>query len=363
MTSIVPPIVCPPSLATDNVRTYRASSDATCECLLRRVAKDLAQRGETALLVMLFGRNAATRGWHEALREIPGAEDWPVFVAEGEPCGAGAMVGAQVFTWPVARAVERVRVGGRVVASVFDDGDARHCLVAMPPPVNSLRDTPAAQAEETFGALEKILGGAGFQIADVARTWFYNRDILAWYDDFNRVRNAYYGRRPFRSGATPASTGIEGRNPADAALALAAWAVRPVAREARVAPVVSPLQCPAPAYGSAFSRAMEIVSGGRTRLCVSGTASIAPGGASVWPGDAAKQIALTMDVIEAILRSRGLDFADVARASAYFKRAEDVPHFVRWLESRGLAGMPYLPMHCDVCRDELLFELELDACK
>ncbi|HEY9248467.1 MAG TPA: endoribonuclease L-PSP, partial [Rariglobus sp.] len=93
------------------------------------------------------------------------------------------------------------------------------------------------------------------------------------------------------------------------------------------------------------------------------TASIAPGGDSIWPGDPARQIAQTMDVIAAILRSRGLGFADVTRASAYFKRVQDLPHFERWLGSHGFGSMPYLPMHCDVCRDDLLFELELDACR
>lgn len=354
---------CPAIVATEKVRTYRALPNETCESLLKRIAADLTRRRETVLLMMLFGRNAAINGHRGHLSKIKGGDQWPVFVAEGEPCGDGQMTGAQVFAISAERSVYRVHSGGHVVGSVFSDADARHCLLALPAPVASPRNDPAAQTTETFANLESILGGAGYCIADIARTWFYNRDILAWYDDFNRVRNAYYGQRPFRTGATPASTGIEGRNPAEAALALAVWAVQPLTDAATVTPVASPLQCPAPAYGSAFSRAMEISSGGRVRLLVSGTASIAPGGESIWPDDAARQIEQTMAVIEAILRSRGLSLRDVERASAYFKDAKDVPHFERWLRAHDLADLPFLPMHCDVCRDELLFELELDACR
>jgi enamine deaminase RidA (YjgF/YER057c/UK114 family) len=112
----------------------------------------------------------------------------------------------------------------------------------------------------------------------------------------------------------------------------------------------------------AFSRAMETVSVGRIRMLVSGTASIEPGGKTVWLGDTASQIDLSMKVVEAILASRQMAFGDVTRATAYFKHAGDVALFETWCAARGLDRLPVVPLHCDICRDDLLFEIELDAC-
>lgn len=349
-------------VSTETVRTFVGYPHESSPSFLQRVSHTLTDLHETPLIVMLFGPNALTRDARHLLTDLPGGADWPLLVAEGDPCRGHAIIGAQIFTLPESHPLQRVRFGGRVVGSVFEDDDARHCLLAGIGP-RQVGTTEAAQTEETFSSLGQALESAGFSFADLVRTWFYNRDILSWYREFNRVRSAFYRLRPFRTGSMPASTGIEGRNPEGAALAMAAWAVKPLTPHAHVREIASPLQCPAPAYGSAFSRAMEINSGGRQRLLVSGTASIAPGGESIWPGDPMRQIDQTMEVIAAILHSRQLDFTDVVRASAYFKHANDLPYFETWLQSHGLDTMPYLPMHCDVCRDDLLFELELDACR
>src|SRR5207248_2848266 len=123
-----------------------------------------------------------------------------------------------------------------------------------------------------------------------------------------------------------------------------------------------PLQCPAPAYGSSFSRAMEIESGGLRRLLVSGTASIHPDGRTAWVGDARKQVDLTMEVIAAILESRRMNFRDVTRATAYYRTPELVLHFEDWARERALLEMPVVSTHSVICRDDLLFELELTLC-
>jgi len=139
--------------------------------------------------------------------------------------------------------------------------------------------------------------------------------------------------------------------------------MRPLDASAGAEQAASPLQCPAPAYGSSFSRAIEVHSVSGRRLLISGTASILPGGETAWVGDVRQQARLTFEVVEAILRERGFSFSDVTRATAYFKHRAD---------ARILSELPALPVfnslplvlaHCDVCRDELLFELEADAWK
>jgi enamine deaminase RidA (YjgF/YER057c/UK114 family) len=193
------------------------------------------------------------------------------------------------------------------------------------------------------------------------RTWFFLENILSWYDDFNQARTKVYSGVKFRTGSLPASTGVGAKNPAGTALALAVWAFRPLENSARAEEVASPLQCPAPTYGSSFSRAMELASDAGRRLHISGTASIAPGGKTLWLGDVRKQVELTMDVVEAMLRARGFTFADLTRATAYFRHPSDAGVFTDWLAENRLTEMPVVSAQCDVCRDDLLFELEAEA--
>jgi enamine deaminase RidA (YjgF/YER057c/UK114 family) len=184
---------------------------------------------------------------------------------------------------------------------------------------------------------------------------------LSWYDDFNQARTKIYSGVKFRTGSLPASTGVGAKNPAGAALALAAWAFRPLTKKFYAEEVASPRQCPAPAYGSSFSRAMEVSANAGRRMFISGTASIAPGGKTLWVGDVRKQVQLTMDVVEAMLVARGFTFADFTRATAYFRHPADAVVFAEWLTENRLAQMPVVFAQCDVCRDDLLFELEAEA--
>jgi enamine deaminase RidA (YjgF/YER057c/UK114 family) len=327
--------------------------------LFDRIADRLSARKAEVVSVMLFGSLGARDEINRAMRETLGEIAWPLTWVEGASCDGAALAGVQVFAIS-GRAVTRVRLGNRIVASVYEDGDARHCLLGGVGPTSVAMRAPA-QVQQMFGNLESALDLAGFELSDVVRTWFYNDDILSWYDEFNRVRSAHYAGVKWRTGSIPASTGVEGRNPAGAALAVAAWAVRPLDAATCAREIGSPLQCPAPNYGSSFSRAMEIQSGGWRRLLISGTASIHPDGKTAFIGNAKKQVDLTMDVVGAILRSRGMGFEHVTRALGYFEHPQFKPYFEAWCAERQLADFPVVPVHCDICRDDLLFELELDA--
>lgn len=79
-----------------------------------------------------------------------------------------------------------------------------------------------------------------------------------------------------------------------------------------------------------FSRAMEIFFRCGRRLFVSGTASIAPDGQTLWKEDVHKRVNQATKVVEAILHSRGFSFQDVTRATAHFKRQAGVQAFKKW---------------------------------
>jgi enamine deaminase RidA (YjgF/YER057c/UK114 family) len=215
---------------------------------------------------------------------------------------------------------------------------------------------------DTLGLAEKALAAAGMEFGDVVRTWFFLDSILEWYGDFNGTRDAFFRPRGVFDGLVPASTGMGGRNPAGAALEMGLLAVRPSRLDSLdVRAVPSPLQGPALDYGSSFSRAVEADFPDHKRLYVSGTASIDREGRTVLVDDAAGQVEHTMNVVQAILESRGMGWEDVTRAVAYFKKDGTLDDFEADLEARGIRSLPCATICNDVCRDELLFEIEVDA--
>lgn len=330
------------------------------ECLraLFRRLSDLLN-GASILNMFVFGPAGMSEAGAKAMRLVLGEICWPVTWVEGGACDVNSIAGIQVFAVHAGE-VQGIRLNGRCLGSVFEDGDVRHCLLGglfSAEPLRSRGD----QTKQCLEEMDAALAQAGFSIADTVRTWFFLEDILAWYGEFNRARTQTYSGIRFRSQSLPASTGVGGRNPAGAALTLAAWAMQPRHPSARAKEVASPLQCPAPAYGSSFSRAVEYGSAAGRRLLISGTASIAPEGASLWKEEIAHQVEETMRVVEGIVRSQGGALSDLTRATAYFKRRADAKVFLEWCAAHGLLSLPVVLANCDICRDELLFELEAEA--
>jgi enamine deaminase RidA (YjgF/YER057c/UK114 family) len=161
----------------------------------------------------------------------------------------------------------------------------------------------------------------------------------------------------------PASTGIGAGNPFDAALVADALVVKPKNNSCKVQAVASPLQCPAVSYKSSFSRAVEISYPDLRQLLISGTASIGADGRTVHTGDTASQVEQTMKVVEAILVSRDMGWEDITRAIAYFKDMSSFPIYEKYCSENGLPSFPLAVSHADICRVELLFEIEVDAVK
>ena len=212
-----------------------------------------------------------------------------------------------------------------------------------------------------FESIEAALGGVGMDFSNVVRTWFYNDNILDWYETFNGARDSFFESRKVFSGLVPASTGIGSRNARGAALAARAFAVKPKSELVKICEVESPLQCSARDYKSSFSRAVELAHPNFRHLIVSGTAGIEYGGRTAFVGDLNRQINLSLDVLEAILKSRGMDWGDTLRAVAYIKDFSCAGEFRKIQKLRGLEDLPCVSIQADVCRGDLLFEMELDA--
>jgi enamine deaminase RidA (YjgF/YER057c/UK114 family) len=290
------------------------------------------------------------------------ATDFPVAYLGRHDTPEGDLRSARVLALPTG-SFERVHDADGVVRGArWETPAARHLLLGALTPRDVTADF-ATQSNALWHLLRDQLAASQFALTDLVRTWFFNHRILDWYDDFNRVRTAFFNEHGIFDTLVPASTGVGASNAAGAALSLDAYAVVPRSgADVKVSEVISPLQCPANAYKSAFSRAVEVAIGGDGRhLLISGTASIEPEGRTAHVGDLDAQIDLSLRVVGAILESRGMKWQDVARAILYFPDIAWMSHFEGCRVALGLPPIPAIFAHCDICRDDLLFEIELDA--
>jgi enamine deaminase RidA (YjgF/YER057c/UK114 family) len=210
-----------------------------------------------------------------------------------------------------------------------------------------------------FDALQGTLQSAGIDFSKTVRTWLFADDILSWYDQLNRGRDRFFEQHDVFNQLIPASTGVGIANPFGASLATELLAIRPLNGAVGIYKVSSPLQCEALDYKSSFSRAVRIQTPDHARLYVSGTASIAPDGTTSHVGDCARQIELTMQVVEALIANGSMEWSDSVRAIAYFKDSRDFGLFDAYCLKTGI-DLPHVKVEADVCRDDLLFELELE---
>jgi enamine deaminase RidA (YjgF/YER057c/UK114 family) len=319
------------------------------------------------LYAPFFAREGVLAARSRRLREAGADPDVPCSFIEGRP-GEPGFCGVQL--WGVIPRAADVRVESVATPTgvrgraLRGPGFRVVALAAMGGLLASDAEDAHAGAHELalermFADAQSALGALDLGFRDVARTWIYVADLLGDYPALNRVRTSFFGElgidgrpggRPF-----PASTGIQGAGGPGLAcsmdlLAAEGISFTPLARTHR--------QGAAFAYGSAFSRAATLAYGGGRTLFVSGTASIDEQGRSRHEGDTEAQIVETLLAIAALLEAAGATLGDVASATVFVKRREVHDAFVRTCRLLGLPSFPYMPMLADVCRPELLFEIE-----
>jgi len=220
---------------------------------------------------------------------------------------------------------------------------------------------PTEQARAMLEKAESVLNEFGADFLSVPRTWMWLADILSWYGDFNRVRNEFFRERgiigqPTRQ-SMPASTGI-GLAPAGGQkCAMDLIAVLEPAESIQYLPAVGKQHC-ALEYGSAFSRASHATTPAGRTVFVSGTASIDATGATTNIGDPEGQINATIENVQAVLRDMNCEDGDVVQVVAYCKTPDVQNVFDR---VKAALPWPWVTAICDICRPDLLFEVEAVA--
>lgn len=214
---------------------------------------------------------------------------------------------------------------------------------------------------DAFFRMGAVLNGVGMKESALTRTWLFLNDILADYEKLNQARQEYFNTwYPISRAFLPASTGIQSRinNHEMLAFAFCAFSGQKVA----IRQLSSPLQNEPTDYGKLFSRAAVVEFPRSNILFVSGTASIDKTGRSVYVGSFHDQMEFTLDVLSAVLKQGKSGFADVAQAIVYLKRDKDMANCLRILDRRNFPiDRAVFQMGVDVCRDDLLCEIEVTA--
>ncbi len=301
------------------------------------------------------------------------------FVLE-PPCGGAALA---MEIWAIGGKSVRIEHFGPHALTVTYDG-VRWVYCAGIETKGASRSV-FAQATEGLERMSAALKRAGSGFEHVVRTWFYLGGItelegeVQRYTELNRARTDFYRNIHFCASLLngsiahrifPASTGI---GMTGAGLVMGCITLHTNREDVVLLPLENPGQTPAYDYGPRyspespkFSRAMALVLGNSVTTWVSGTASITDS-ETRYVGDVEKQTELTIDNIERLIapanfsahgvKGAGAQLTDLAKVRVYVKRREDFLRCKAVCERR-FGAVPAIYLIADVCRPELLVEIE-----
>lgn len=218
----------------------------------------------------------------------------------------------------------------------------------------------------TRRAYEQMLAAASDAgTPNLVRIWNYVRDINGVEEGLERYQRFSVGRFEALAEAgyelgsdLPAASAVGSRQGPQLTIAALASTRRGVQVE-------NPRQVSAWAYpvrygprSPSFSRATIESTETESRLWISGTASIV-GHQSVHPDDPAAQMNETLANLEAVIGAAGMDggLRRLAMLKVYVRHKEHFALFEKML-SRSIPGVPVIWLEADICRAELLLEIE-----
>lgn len=241
-------------------------------------------------------------------------------------------------------------------------------------------------AKGSFQKLKSVLDSNAMNFDSIVRQWNYvdgilgsspfNESTMQHYQIFNEVRNSYYSQYR-KSKSFPAATGI-GMNSSQVGLDCYAIGNHSTIQ---VIPVSNPNQQESYQYGQdvlvgdpfirkqppQFERAILLKSGSASKLIISGTASII-GQKTIGIGDVDLQTRITIENIEALASQSNLEIHCLnieeypdkySYLRVYVKNRSDIS-VVRELCAKHFGDIPATFVQADICRDNLLVEIEAE---
>jgi enamine deaminase RidA (YjgF/YER057c/UK114 family) len=241
-----------------------------------------------------------------------------------------------------------------------------------------------AQSVDVFTQMENILHQENMVFSDIIRQWSYIGDITGMYGEkqnyqvFNNVRANFYAKSDNWIGF-PAATGIGMRTNGIVVDFVAARLKGVASRH----PLKNPAQTDAHEYSQdvlvgqkndeavngletpRFERAMAIWNSRMNRVIISGTAAIT-GENTVATGNVEDQTNVTLNNIETLVSPENIKntikdsnfiAGKISVMRGYVKHKKDVT-VVRDIIKKRYPDTPLLMVEADICRDDLLVEIE-----
>ena len=236
-------------------------------------------------------------------------------------------------------------------------------------------------AEAAFDIMGEILERENFSFNNIVRQWNYIGDILGMhngfqnYQIFNEVRTEYYSKYRTINGF-PAATGVGMKY---GGVYLDFCAVKSD-ETVRIEPVTNPSQVNAYEYGQEvlkgrsagtgslknppqFERGLLVINKEVSTLFISGTASII-GQETIGRGDVAEQTVVSIENLRRVADMRRIrnltgkdDKGKYSLLRVYMQRQDDFG-IVRDICKEQFKGSPIVFIEADICRDDLLTEIE-----
>lgn len=224
---------------------------------------------------------------------------------------------------------------------------------------------------DMYQELEKYLDVCGYEPFNIVRTWIYINQIDDNYLQFNQARREFFERNEIdfdsKAKRLPASTCISGKAEESCYGMIDVQCIKNENEQCKIERVYNILQNEAEGkkylYGPTFSRGMLTEADNCQEVHVSGTASINEAGKTVYVGDEYGQIKKTLLNVNSILQQYDMTFSDLCQSTCFFKKKEYYAEFLKCLEELGLEKFSDTFVVADVCRSDLLFELDGIAIK
>jgi enamine deaminase RidA (YjgF/YER057c/UK114 family) len=349
---------------------------------IEAVVREEGTRGSIVHQAVFLSDMAHLKRCRQIMRDFYGDELPTTSFIPQPPCG-GRLVAVEALGVGQGRGeVQIQRVSEELVVARHNGIAWIHCTKSVP----GGDDRSVYDASlQVLNELGQLVQSAHARFDQVIRTWIYlggivdNDGPVQRYKELNRARTDFYRDIHFLNGRIPsghhgrvfpASTGI-GTTGRGIVLSAIAWVSD--RSDIRAVPLENPRQTAAYDYAAIyspqspkFSRAMALSCGTYTTILISGTASIT-NSQTQHCGDAARQTDETLDNIAALIAEEnlarhglpglGTSLASLGFVRVYIKRTEDYPA-VRAVCERRLGMLPTIYAIADVCRPELLVEIE-----
>jgi enamine deaminase RidA (YjgF/YER057c/UK114 family) len=350
--------------------------------MTRRVLDEGPQRARITIQTV-FLSNANDQVECEAILSAHYGTDLPVtnIVLQPPCCGAALAIEA----WAIRG--DSVRFENQSPHTLVVEYDGLRWIYCGGIYPSSAAQGAYAQATSGFQQMQALLARCGSRLEHVVRTWLYLGGITepeaasCRYQELNRARKDFYrgiqfGRAPSSHNGNghahgyPASTGI---GMSGSGFVMSCMALETNRKDVFLLPLENPQQTPAYDYPGKdrdqipkFSRAIALLSGDYATTWISGTASIV-NSESCHLGDIEAQTRQTLKNIERLIspenfsvhgfRNAGATLADLAKIRVYLKRPGDLEKCRKVCEQQ-LGAVPAVYLAADVCRPELLVEIE-----